>query len=70
MAAVVIKASVYAGLSVVICLGIWCIYTDIRSFSDNFSYCMKRQSSSFLVLFGGYFLLKPCNMGVFRWLEE
>ena len=38
MAAVVIKASVYTGFSVVICLVVWCIYTAIRSFSDNFSY--------------------------------
>ena len=50
VAAVVIKASVYAGLSVVICLGIWCIYTDIRSFSDNFSYGMKMSSSFFSFL--------------------
>ena len=27
-------------------------------------------SSSFLVLFWGYFLLKPCNMGVFGWLKN
>lgn len=57
VAAVVIKASVYAGFSVVIWLVVWCIYTSIRSFSDNFSYGMK-MSSSFFVLFGVLFLLK------------
>ena len=30
---------------------------------------MKRQSSSFFVLFWDYFLLKPCKMGDFGCLE-
>ena len=38
VAAVLIKSSVCAGFSVVICLGAWCICTAIRSFPDNFSY--------------------------------
>ena len=52
------------------CLGAWCICTAIRSFSDNFSYCMKRQSYSLLVLFWGYFLLKPCKMRDFGCLKD
>lgn len=44
------KSSVYAGLNVVICLGIWGIYTDIRSFCGNFFVSM-RMFSSFLGLF-------------------
>jgi len=36
--AVLLKSSVYAGFSVVIWLVVWCIYTSIRSFCDNFSY--------------------------------
>ena len=31
---------------------------------------MKRQSSSFLVLFWGYFLFKPCKMGDFGCLKD
>ena len=43
--------------------------TDIRSFSDNFSYGMK-MSSSFFVLFWVLFLFKPCKMGDFGCLKD
>ena len=68
--AVVIKASIYAGFSVVICLREHSVFTAIRSFSYDFSYCMQRQFSSFFVLFWGYFLLKPCKMRDFGCLKD
>jgi len=70
MVVILIKASIYAGFSVVICLREHSVFTAIRSFSDDFSYCMQRQFSSFFVLFWGFFSFKALQIWSFRVIEE
>ena len=63
MAAVVIKASVYAGFKM---LWAWCSHTAIMSFLIS----IQRTVLFFASSFWGYFLLKPCKMGDFGCLKD
>lgn len=64
MVVILVKASVYAGFSVVIWLVVWCIYTDIRSFSDNFSYLVCKCPLLFLYFFGFFFFSSLVKWGI------